>query len=208
VVDTEKGFVQALAEFKPDLIISDYHLPAFDGLTALRITREKLPLIPFIIFTGSINEKTAVECIHAGADDYVIKESIIRLAPAVLGAMEMKKTERERLDAVQALQESEIKYRNLFTQIADPVFVFGKKDHCFLDCNQATLERYGYTRKELRTMTPLQLHLPEEQAEVEENIDNEEDSSPHLYTHVSKEGIIIRLKLLLRLSNMRGKKPG
>jgi len=85
VVDTEKGFVQALEEFRPDMIISDYHLPAFDGLSALRITREKSPLTPFIIFTGSINEETAVECIQAGADDYVIKESIIRLAPAVLG---------------------------------------------------------------------------------------------------------------------------
>ena len=168
VVDTEKGFVQALEEFRPDMIISDYHLPAFDGLSALRITREKSPLTPFIIFTGSINEETAVECIQAGADDYVIKESIIRLAPAVLGAMEKKKTERERLNAVQALRESEVKYRNLFTQIADPVFVFDKKDHCFLDCNQSALDRYGYTLKELLTMTPHQLHLPGEQVKVDE----------------------------------------
>jgi len=195
VVDTEKGFIQALEKFKPDLIISDYHLPAFDGLSALRITREKSSLIPFIIFTGSINEETAVECIQAGADDYVIKESIIRLAPAVLGAMEKKKTERERLNAIQALRESEVKYRNLFTQIADPVFVFAKRDHCFLDCNQSALDRYGYTLEELRDMTPYQLHHSEEQAEVDQRIDDEFDTSLHRYTHLTKGGEDIQVEI-------------
>ncbi|MCK4813508.1 MAG: response regulator, partial [Candidatus Marinimicrobia bacterium] len=74
VVDTEEGFVQSLRTFKPDLIISDYQLPTFDGLSALKITQEKFLSTPFVILTGSMNEDTAVECIKAGADDYVIKE--------------------------------------------------------------------------------------------------------------------------------------
>ena len=96
VVDTEEGFVQSLRTFKPDLIISDYQLPTFDGLSALKITQEKFLSTPFVILTGSMNEDTAVECIKAGADDYVIKEHIKRLGPAVLNALEKKRIEKER----------------------------------------------------------------------------------------------------------------
>lgn len=106
VVDTEKGFVQALATFKPDLIISDYLLPSFDGLSALKITQDKSPFTPFIILTGSMNEDTAVECIKAGADDYVIKEHIKRLGLAVLNAMENKKIELERKKAEERLKKT------------------------------------------------------------------------------------------------------
>ena len=106
VVDTKKGFVQALATFKPDIIISDYQLPTFDGLSALKITQDKSPFTPFVILTGSMNEDTAVECIKAGADDYVIKEHIKRLGPAVLNALENKKIELQRKQAEEKLKKT------------------------------------------------------------------------------------------------------
>jgi len=99
VVETEEGFTQSLRTFKPDLIISDYQMPKFDGLSALKIIQEKSPLTPFVILTGSMNEATAVECMKAGADDYVIKEHIKRLGLAALNAMEKKKNEQERKQA-------------------------------------------------------------------------------------------------------------
>ncbi len=126
VVDTEKGFVQALATFKPDLTISDYQLPAFDGLSALQITREKSPFTPFIILTGSRNEDTAVECIKAGADDYVIKEHIKRLGPAVLKALENKKIELERKQAESELQIERDKLTAIFESMADGVYIVNK----------------------------------------------------------------------------------
>lgn len=95
IVDTKKDFVQALKTFNPDLIIADYMLPTFDGLSALKIRQDKCPFTPFIILTGSMNEDIAVECMKAGADDYVIKEHIKRLGPAAINALEKKKIELE-----------------------------------------------------------------------------------------------------------------
>ncbi len=93
------------------------------------------------------------------------------------------------------LRESEQKYRNLFTQIADPVFVFDKRDHCFLDCNQSALDRYGYTLEELRNMTPYQLHRPNEHTKVDKTIDDEVDTSMHRYTHMTKGGEDIQVEV-------------
>ncbi len=91
VVETEEDFLNSLKAFNPDLILSDYQLPSFNGLSALLLARGYNSFIPFIILTGSINEDTAVECMKAGADDYVIKDRIKRLAPAVLNAIQKKK---------------------------------------------------------------------------------------------------------------------
>ena len=105
-VETREAFLQGLEEFAPDLILADYTLPHFDGMTAIQLARERAPSIPIIVVTGSIDEETAVECIKAGATDYVIKEHLVRLGPAVEAALEGKRLreqaeraerERERL---------------------------------------------------------------------------------------------------------------
>jgi len=66
-VDTRDGFLQALHDFQPDLIISDYAMPEFDGMQALKLSQELKRDIPFIVLTGSMNEETAANCIKAGA---------------------------------------------------------------------------------------------------------------------------------------------
>ncbi|RJQ63175.1 MAG: PAS domain S-box protein [Stygiobacter sp.] len=108
IVDNEKDFIKELSEFNPNLIISDYRLPNFTGLSALKITLEKSRYIPFIIYTASINEETAVECMKAGADDYVIKEHIRRLGIAAINAIERKKSEKEHHQLIQSTKESEV----------------------------------------------------------------------------------------------------
>jgi diguanylate cyclase (GGDEF)-like protein len=90
-VETEEDFVRALDEFKPDIIVSDYLMPSFNGMTALKLALEKTPLTPFIIVTGSMNEETAVDCMKAGATNYVIKQHLRRLGPAVLRAVATQK---------------------------------------------------------------------------------------------------------------------
>ena len=102
--------------------------------------------------------------------------------------LELGRAETESKQAEEALRESEEKYRNLFTQIADPVFIFAKETLNFLDCNQSALNSYGYTLKELRKMTPGQLHPPEDLMDVDKNINDEHNNNPNHYTHITKSG--------------------
>jgi PAS domain S-box-containing protein len=90
IVETEKGFIDAIHNFKPDLILSDYNLPQFTGFEALEIAIATIPNIPFIIVTGSLTEETAAESIKKGAWDYVIKENLVRLTSAIENAFKLK----------------------------------------------------------------------------------------------------------------------
>jgi PAS domain S-box-containing protein len=95
VIETKAEYLAELP--KPyDIIISDYSLPAFDGMEALIIRNKEKPFLPFIITTGSTNEATAVRCMKAGAEDYVIKEHITRIGEAVKRAIALKNTENEK----------------------------------------------------------------------------------------------------------------
>lgn len=114
VVDNREDYLTALDTFRPDIIISDYRLPRFDGLSALNLALEHAPLTPLIMLTGSLNEDTAVSCMKAGASDYVIKEHIKRLGPAVLHALDEKQIRRDRRKAELALRESEERFRTLY----------------------------------------------------------------------------------------------
>jgi two-component system, cell cycle sensor histidine kinase and response regulator CckA len=122
-VETREDFLLALKEFQPDLIITDYRMPRFDGLTAVKIAMEKTPFIPVIILTGALNEDTAVECMKTGAVDYVIKEHIKRLSQAVIHALEEKRMREERYQAEQAIRESEARYRLLVHTLPDAMTV-------------------------------------------------------------------------------------
>jgi len=103
-VDSKEAFVRELNEFAPDLILSDYWLPQFNGMEALLLAKQLAPSVPFIVVTGSINEETAVECMKAGASDYVIKENLIRLCPAIKGALEKRRSIEEKARAEEELR--------------------------------------------------------------------------------------------------------
>jgi DNA-binding NtrC family response regulator len=98
-VDTREDYLYVLQNFRSDIIVSDYRMPRFDGLTALKLALERAPLTPVIILTSAINEDTAVECMKAGASDYVIKEHIKRLGQAMIHALEQKRLRKERQQA-------------------------------------------------------------------------------------------------------------
>jgi len=109
--DNREGFLRAIDEFKPNLIISDYMMPQFTGMEALNIAA-KLPVkIPFIILTGSINEETAVKCLKNGADDYVIKEFIGKLPFAVKEVLRQKELFEQKQQMEQNLLQSEENFR-------------------------------------------------------------------------------------------------
>lgn len=117
VVDTEEEFTEALHNFKPDLIISDYQMPTFNGLLALEIALKHAPYIPFIILTGSMNEETAVLCMKSGATDYVIKEHIMRLGSAIESAIHKKNSEKEQFLAQQDLKIYQERLRKLSMEL-------------------------------------------------------------------------------------------
>ncbi|NQU87311.1 MAG: PAS domain S-box protein [Mariniphaga sp.] len=96
-----------LPEFSPDIILSDYSLPGTTGLEILAFCKEIKPDTPFIIVTGAIDEETAVDCIKAGASDYVLKNNLIRLAPAVLNTLDKSASLIEKKHAENSLYEKE-----------------------------------------------------------------------------------------------------
>ncbi|MGH8319127.1 MAG: EAL domain-containing protein [Steroidobacteraceae bacterium] len=100
-VDTQEGFTAALVEFRPDVILSDFTLPQFSGLSALKLAKELARDIPFIFVSGTIGEERAVEALRCGAVDYVLKGNLTRLVPAVTRAMEeaAARTQRRRQEA-------------------------------------------------------------------------------------------------------------
>lgn len=148
-VEGKEEFIRELSTWEPDLVISDYQLPSFDGLTALRTVLEMAPLTPVIIHTGSQNEDTAIDCMKAGAADYVIKEHIKRLGPAVLNALEQKEV-RFRADSAQRkLVESEEKFRNIFQNHAAVELLLDPEYGIIVDANLAASDFYGWPLNEL-----------------------------------------------------------
>ena len=152
VVDNRNGYMDLLKNFVPDIIISDYNMPSFDGLSALKIAQKVCPLTPFIMVTGSINEDTAVECMKAGALDYVLKDSLKRLGSSVLNALEQRKIRKERIEAIETIKLNEAKYRYMFHHNPQPMWIYDLETLAFLEVNEAAINHYGYSAEEFYSM--------------------------------------------------------
>jgi signal transduction histidine kinase len=105
-VDTREAFIEQIEQHPPDMILSDYALPAFDGYAALALAKEKVPNIPFIFVTGTMGEEVAIETLKNGATDYVLKTRLARLGPAVHRALRETADRRERQRAEDKLRRS------------------------------------------------------------------------------------------------------
>src|ERR1051325_2068335 len=112
-VDNAAEMEAALAQDTWDLIISDYVLPQFSGLDALKILQRRNLDTPFIIVSGKIGEEVAVEALKSGAHDYLLKDRLTRLPAAVDRELREAVQRRKRREADQALRESEDRYRRL-----------------------------------------------------------------------------------------------
>ena len=136
-VRTEPAFLEALRSFAPHVILCDHNIPGFGGRRALELAHATLPDVPFILVTGSLDEETAVAYLRSGAADYILKDRVIRLGPALLEALERA---RQR----QALRQHERLLRQIID--ANPSLIFVKDwDGRFVLVNQATAEIYGTT---------------------------------------------------------------
>jgi PAS domain S-box-containing protein len=117
LVKAQKDFIYELQEECPDLILSDYDLPQFNGAQALKLANQYCPNVPFILVTGAVSEERAIEILTGGATDYVLKHRLSRLAPAVRRAMAEADEIKARQAAEEALKESELQVREQLAEI-------------------------------------------------------------------------------------------
>ncbi|NOT22387.1 MAG: response regulator [Nitrospiraceae bacterium] len=111
LVDTRQAFVAALKERRMDLILADYSIPGFDGMTALTLARQHCPDVPFLFVSATIGEELAIDAMHQGATDYVLKQRLGRLVPSVQRALRELNDRAERRRAEEALRQSEEQFR-------------------------------------------------------------------------------------------------
>src|ERR1700683_686945 len=106
-VDTQAAVLACLEQRGIDLILADYSLPSFDGISALKFAMNACPDVPFIFVSGTLGEEVAIEALKIGATDYVLKTSLSRLAPSVVRAQREATQKAERRRAEDALRQSE-----------------------------------------------------------------------------------------------------
>jgi PAS domain S-box-containing protein len=107
LVETKADFLASLEQEGIDLILADYSLPSFDGISALKIAAEKRPEVPFIFVSGAMGEEVAIEALKIGATDYVLKTRLSRIFPSVQRALREGQERAERTCAEEALRRSE-----------------------------------------------------------------------------------------------------
>ncbi len=113
-VSNKEHFIQYLDQHKPDVIVSDYALPSFNGLDAYLVIKNLGIEVPFIILTGQLPEASAHEFIESGIDDYVLKSSLLRLEYVIKRALERRKVQAECDRYAHQLDYSERRYKSIF----------------------------------------------------------------------------------------------
>ena len=162
-VENDADFLREVEQFRPDLILSDYHLPHFNGLAALALAQEHCPDVPFIFVSGAIGEEVAIDTLKRGATDYVLKDRMSRLVPAVKRALREAADRRERRQAEEALRESEQRYRLLVKSL--PAVVYRGYFDCSADFfDQKVEELTGYSKEDFdsRRLKWIDLVVPED----------------------------------------------
>lgn len=147
-VDTNKDFIDAIQNFIPDIILSDFKLPLFNGMEALQLRQKYAPETPFILVTGPNNEETAVECMKAGADDYILKDNLTRLSQALISAISKHNLLKYKKQAELALHESEELFRTAFENAASGVCLINS-DLNFANVNLTFCSMIGFCKEEI-----------------------------------------------------------
>jgi PAS domain S-box-containing protein len=148
-VFTERDFVDAVDQMPPDVILADYTLPSYDGLAALQYVAQHHPDIPFIFVSGSLGEETAIDALHFGATDYVLKHRLSRLGPSVRRALLEVQSRRRRDEAEEDVRRISREWEEIFQAIGHPTVIMDA-DHNLLAANDAAIHATGMSLDELR----------------------------------------------------------
>ena len=155
-VDTEAAFLEQLdGEF--DLILSDHRMPAFTGFRALELLKQSGREIPFILVSGTISEDLAVKAIKNGATDYLLKDRLVRLGPAVLSALSEFRLRRERRAVDEVTQRQQAELRVLFDLMPAMIW-FKDTENRILRVNQRVAETTGKSVAQMEGKPSLEIY--------------------------------------------------
>jgi diguanylate cyclase (GGDEF)-like protein/PAS domain S-box-containing protein len=159
IVDSEKSFVDALHEFAPDVILSDFSLPGFNGMAALALSREICPDTPFIFVSGTIGEESAIDAVKSGATDYVLKSNLVRLPSAVERALAEALARREQRRTDAQLRESESLKGAILESSLDCLITIDHEGK-IVEFNPAAEATFGLTRERALGKAMVELIVP------------------------------------------------
>jgi len=142
LVETEEAFRKAVKEFIPELIISDFSMPHFDGMWALSLSRELAPDVPFIFVSGTIGEEYAIRALKNGAIDYVLKNNLVRLPAAVERALLDSAERAARRKAERELEETRSRLDGIVSSLNDVVWSFSVRENRMLYVSSAARKMY------------------------------------------------------------------
>src|ERR1019366_1868545 len=161
-VATEKEFLAELRNFAPQLILADYSLPGYDGLSALAAAQKECPGTPFIFVSGSMGEEKAIETLHHGATDYVLKQRLPRLGPAVRRALREREERRKSEQAETEQRDSEEQLRAMFDLASVGMVQADPRTGQWLRVNQKMCAITGYSAAEMLRMRVSELTHPDD----------------------------------------------
>ncbi|HCR71487.1 MAG TPA: hypothetical protein DIW23_08600 [Anaerolineae bacterium] len=164
-VETETDFVAAL-DSPPDLILSDFAMPQFSGLQALKILKERGLDIPFLLVSGTIGEEVAVEAMKQGADDYLMKDRLMRLGTSIQIALNQKRLRDEKKQADMALRHNEARFRSLVEHSSEEVSIISA-DGSLLYESPSSNPTLGYQQGEFLNRSLFELVHPDDLKRVQ-----------------------------------------
>src|SRR4029077_948604 len=170
-VETEHDFVAALKHGKLDLILADYTLPSFDGLSAMRLAQEHAPDVPFLFVSGTLGEDVAIEALKNGATDYVLKTHLARLGPSVTRALREARERTERKRAEEGLRDSEEQWKAAFESNPVMYFMVDRKGTT-LSVNAFGADQLGYKPSELVGQSVLNAFYETDREQVRKDVEN------------------------------------
>jgi PAS domain S-box-containing protein len=191
-VEAEEDYVRSL-EPAPELIIADHRLPQFDSVRALERLQERGLGVPFVIVSGAIVEDLAVGLMEHGAADFVLKDRLARLGPAVQRALERKRLRDEKRLAQEHLLASERRFRALIEQSSDGIFLFGAQGE-ILYSSPSSLRVLGYVPEEIVGRSALELvHADDQSAariQLDQLLENPGESARGTRQALHKDGSV------------------
>jgi PAS domain S-box-containing protein len=207
-----KGFSDALDADPYDIIISDYILPSCNGLQALELARDKCPEVPFLLLSGAIGERGAVEFLRGGATDYILKNGLERLVPAIRRAVSETREHKQLVRAESDASDSEKHYRHIFDGSPVPMWLSDLETKAFLEVNEAAIRHYGYSRDKFLTMSTKDICPPEEAARFARYLDEvvsrgaeAEIGHAGLWQHRKRLGALIDAEITWSIVNFKGR---
>ena len=158
-VDTAPAFVATVAEFKPDIILSDFSMPEFDGMAALGLAKATCPHIPFMFVSGTLGEEYAIRALQKGAADYVLKSNLIRLPAAVARAIAEATERSERRSMEVELGLARQRLASIVEALDDAVWSWSVPVQVVTYIGPAARKIFGYEPDEICAKPDLWRHL-------------------------------------------------